>query len=114
VTVRPVPCDAVLIVGGSDGSLSGAVELTENTDVDSGDIVIQAVTGRSRARLVWDWYAKFFKLRSREAHTQDFRGKSLRLDTRPQHHISVDGELLARTQVKVRVAESAIEVVVPI
>lgn len=96
-----------------NGRFHGGVELTQATDVDSGDIVIQAVTGRNRARLAWDWYAKFFKLRSREANTQDFRGKSLKLDTRPHHNISIDGELLARTPVTVSVAERAIDVVVP-
>lgn len=96
-----------------NGRFHGGVELTENTDVDSGDIVIQAVTGRNRMRLAWDWYAKFFKLRSREASTQDFRGKSLKLDTRPHHTISIDGEPLARTPVTVSVAERAIEVVAP-
>lgn len=96
-----------------NGRFHGGVELTENTDVDSGDIVIQAVTGRNRVKLALDWYAKFFKLRSRDAHTQDFRGKSLKLDTRPHHSISIDGELLARTPVTVSVAARAIDVVVP-
>jgi len=96
-----------------NGRFHGGVELTETTDVDSGDIVIQAVTGRSLARLAWDWYAKFFKLRSRDDTTVEFRGKSLRLDTRPHHRISIDGEILARTPVTVAVAQKAIEVVVP-
>jgi YegS/Rv2252/BmrU family lipid kinase len=96
-----------------NGRFHGGVELTETTDVDSGDIVVQAVTGRSLARLAWDWYAKFFKLRSRDAHTVEFRGKELRLDTKPHHGISIDGETLARTPVTVRVAERAIDVVVP-
>jgi YegS/Rv2252/BmrU family lipid kinase len=96
-----------------NGRFHGGVELTETTDVDSGDIVIQAVTGRSLARLAWDWYAKFFKLRSRADSTVEFRGKSLRLDTRPHHRISIDGEILARTPVTVAVAQKAIEVVVP-
>jgi diacylglycerol kinase family enzyme len=96
-----------------NGRFHGGVELTQSTDVDSGDIVIQAVTGRSLGRLVWDWYAKFFKLSSREANTQEFRGKKLRLDTRPHHRISIDGEILARTPVTVEVASRAIEVVVP-
>lgn len=96
-----------------NGRFHGGVELTENTDVDSGDIVIQAVTGRSQWRLVWDWYAKFFKLSSRDATTEEFRGKTLMLDTRPHHRISIDGEILARTPVTVQVAQRAIEVVVP-
>ena len=96
-----------------NGRFHGGVELTESTDVDSGDIVVQAVTGRSRPRLVWDWYAKFFKLRSRDETTTEFRGQSLRIDTRPHHRISIDGEILARTPVTASVAQRAIEVVVP-
>jgi diacylglycerol kinase family enzyme len=96
-----------------NGRFHGGVELAETTDVDSGDIVIQAVTGRSLARLAWDWYAKFLKLSSRDASTTEFRGKKLLLDTRPHHRISIDGEILARTPVTVQIAQRAIEVVVP-
>ena len=97
-----------------NGRFHGGVELTETTDVDSGDIVIQAVTGRSMFRLAWDWYAKFFKLRSRDDTTVEFRGKSLRINTKPTHRISIDGEILARTPATVAVASRAIEVVVPL
>jgi len=96
-----------------NGRFHGGVELTESTDVDSGDIVIQAVTGRGMMRLAWDWYAKFFKLKSRDANTVEFRGKKLLLDTRPRQRISIDGEILARTPATIRVASRAIEVVVP-
>jgi YegS/Rv2252/BmrU family lipid kinase len=96
-----------------NGRFHGGIELTENTDVDSGDIVIQAVTGRSLVRLAWDWYAKFFKLKSRDANTVEFRGKKLLLNTIPRLRISIDGEILARTPVTVRVAQGAIEVVAP-
>lgn len=96
-----------------NGRFHGGVELTEKTDVDSGDIIIQAVTGRSLTRLVADWYAKFFRLRSRDAHTEDFRGTDFLLDTRPHHAISIDGEVLARTPVRVKVAAAAIDVVAP-
>lgn len=96
-----------------NGRFHGGVELADSTDVDSGDIVIQAVTGRRRWRLLLDWYAKALKLRSRNETTVEFRGKSLRLDTLPRQQISIDGELLAATPVTVRVAARAIEVVVP-
>jgi len=96
-----------------NGRFHGGVELNETTDVDSGDIVVQAVTGKSLARLAWDWYAKFFKLRSRDQSTVEFRGRSLRIETRPKHRISIDGEILARTPVTAAVARRAIEVVVP-
>ena len=96
-----------------NGAYHGGVELSDRADVDSGELVIQAVVGRSHARLAWDWYAKFFKLRDRDAHTKEFRGKSFRIETRPRQRISIDGEVLAATPAMAKVAAGAIDVAVP-
>lgn len=96
-----------------NGRFHGGVELTDDTDVDSGDIIIQVVTGRNRVSLILDWYAKFFRLRDVNAHTEDIRCREVLLDTRPRRYISIDGEVLARTPARVRVAAAAIEVVAP-
>ncbi|WP_313808850.1 diacylglycerol kinase family protein [Sphingobium sp.] len=96
-----------------NGPYHGGVELSDHADVDSGEIVVQAVVGRSHARLAWDWYAKFFKLRDRDAHTEEFRGKAFRIETIPPQRISIDGEVLAKTPVTVKVAAGAVDVAVP-
>ncbi|MET0249845.1 MAG: YegS/Rv2252/BmrU family lipid kinase [Sphingobium sp.] len=96
-----------------NGPFHGGVQLSDDANVDTGEIVIQAVVGRSHARLAWDWYGKFFRLRDRDAHTEEFRGKRFVLKTVPPQRISIDGEVLARTPVTIRVAERAIDVVVP-
>ena len=96
-----------------NGPYHGGVELSERADVDSGEIVVQAVVGRSHARLAWDWYAKFFKLRDRDAQTEEFRGQSFRIETQPRQRISVDGEVVARTPATVKIAAGAIDVAVP-
>lgn len=96
-----------------NGPYHGGVELSDHADVDTGEIVVQAVVGRSKPRLAWDWYAKFFKLRDRDAHTEEFHGKSFRIDTVPRQRISIDGEVLAKTPVTVKVAAGAVEVAVP-
>ncbi|MBB3981604.1 YegS/Rv2252/BmrU family lipid kinase [Sphingobium fontiphilum] len=95
-----------------NGRFHGGVELSETAEVDSGRIMIQAVTGRSLMRLCADWYAKFFKLRDRDAHTQEFVASAFRIDTRPRLRISIDGEVLTRTPADVRIAAAAIEVAV--
>ncbi|MDR7156050.1 YegS/Rv2252/BmrU family lipid kinase [Sphingobium xenophagum] len=97
-----------------NGPFHGGVELSDHADVDTGEIVIQAVVGRSHVRLAWDWYAKFFKLRDRDSHTQEFTGKSFTISTRPTQRISIDGEVLAKTPVTAKVAAGAIEVAVPV
>ena len=96
-----------------NGPYHGGVELSDRADVDSGEIVVQAVVGRSHARLAWDWYAKFFKLRDRDAQTEEFRGQSFRIETQPRQRISIDGEVVATTPATVKVAAGAIDVAVP-
>jgi len=97
----------------ANGTHHGGVELIESQEIDSGKIVIQAVTGRSIWGLAWSWLATILKLRSRHRTTREFRGTSILLDTRPHLKISIDGEVAAKTPVTVSVARHVIEVAVP-
>jgi diacylglycerol kinase family enzyme len=97
----------------ANGRHHGGVELIENAEVDSGEIVVQAVVGRRAITLLWDWFAKYWKLPARQRTTVEFHGRRLAIETRPRQRISIDGEVLARTPVVARVAERAVEVVVP-
>tara|TARA_R110000868_G_scaffold42710_4_gene144191 strand:- start:1517 stop:2401 length:885 start_codon:yes stop_codon:yes gene_type:complete len=96
-----------------NGPYHGGLELSDNAQIDSGKIVIQAVVGKSKFKLGWDWYAKAFKLRDRNANTREFTGVSFQLKTIPELEISIDGEVLATTPVQVRIAAKAIEVAFP-
>ncbi|HET9637972.1 MAG TPA: diacylglycerol kinase family protein [Allosphingosinicella sp.] len=97
----------------ANGGHHGGVELIESAEVDSGQIIVQAVVGRRASSLIWDWFAKYWKLPARHRTTREFHGAELRIETRPRQRISIDGEVLARTPVVARVAQCAIEVVVP-
>jgi YegS/Rv2252/BmrU family lipid kinase len=97
----------------ANGGHHGGVELIENAEVDSGEIVVQAVEGRSTLTLVWDWVAKSMKLPTRERTTREFHGRRIEISTRPRQRISIDGEVLARTPCVAQVAQCAIEVVAP-
>lgn len=96
-----------------NGRFHGGVEMSGDACVQSGEMLIQVVTGRNRWRLALDWYARLFRVRTHEKLVEEFRGRELKLDTRPRRRISIDGEVLARVPVTVRVAERAIDVVVP-
>jgi len=96
-----------------NGPYHGGVELSDTADVTSGEIVIQAVIGKSHLRLALDWYAKFFKLRDRHAHTREFRSKNFRIATKPRQKISIDGEVLARTPVVVKAAHNILQIASP-
>ncbi len=97
----------------ANGPRHGGVELVEDQKFDSGEIVVRAVTGKSVWRLGWSWFATVLKLRARHGTTREFRGKSLKLGTRPPLKISVDGEIAGKTPVTVSVIQKAIDVAAP-
>jgi YegS/Rv2252/BmrU family lipid kinase len=97
----------------ANGTHHGGVELVESADLQSGEIVVQAVTGKSLLHLAWSWFATIVKLRSRRQTVTEFRGKELRIEARPRQSISIDGELSAKTPVTVTVARAAVWVAAP-
>ncbi len=103
----------VLEVRVANGAYHGGAEMVEDATVDSGEIVVQVVEGRSRLRLVWSWFASVFKLRARTATLREFRGPSIRIATDRPMAVSIDGEILARTPFTASVARGVIEVAAP-
>ena len=98
----------------ANGAYHGGVEVVDDARVDSGEVVVQAVTGRAKHRLIRNWLAALLKNRRFKRDTVvDFHATRLRLVTDPPLPISIDGEVLGMTPATVEVAERAIEVVVP-
>ena len=97
----------------ANGRFHGGVELVENASLQSGEIVVQAVTGRSVWGLAWSWFATVFKLDARRQTVAEFHAKTLRISAQPRQKISIDGEMAARTPVTVSVAKAAIWVAAP-
>ena len=98
----------------ANGPYHGGTPLVDEAEVDSGEIVVQAVPGRTRRALIWSWFASMLRLRARKDTTREFRGKALRVSTEPPLPISIDGEVLARTPVTARIARAIIEVAAPL
>jgi YegS/Rv2252/BmrU family lipid kinase len=97
----------------ANGRYHGGVEVAEEADVESGDIVVQAVAGRRTFNLVLNWIATLLRLPARRQTVVSFRGPMLKIYTRPPLPVSIDGEVLTRTPAEARVAPCVIEVVVP-
>jgi YegS/Rv2252/BmrU family lipid kinase len=97
----------------ANGRFHGGLELIESADVESGDIVVQAVTGRSLFGLAASYAASAVKSSKRKATVREFRGKKLKLDTRPRQRVSIDGELGPETPIEVTGAPAAVKVVMP-
>ncbi|PTQ10276.1 diacylglycerol kinase [Sphingomonas oleivorans] len=96
----------------ANGRYHGGTELVE-AEVDSGQIVVQAVTGRARTRLALSWLLSLLHVRAARWTVREFRDRSLRIATDPPLPISIDGEVLAKTPVIARIARGVIEVAAP-
>ncbi len=97
----------------ANGRYHGGVELMEAAEIDGGDIVVEAVRGHFKRRLVVNWASNLLRLDARRDDIVVFRGKSIRIATDPPMPISIDGEVLAHTPVTAKVAAAVIEVMVP-
>lgn len=97
----------------ANGPYHGGIEVVEGASVDSGEIVVEAVSGHARTTLAGNWVRLLLGLPKKERQVRQFRGRRLRITTDPSLPISIDGEVLHHTPVTVEVAERAIEVVVP-
>lgn len=97
----------------SNGPYHGGTELVESAAVDSGEIVVQAVCGHVKRRLIVNWAASILRSDYRKEKVREFRGREIKLNTIPPLPISIDGEVLAHTPVTARIAPGIIEVMAP-
>ncbi|HET7709923.1 MAG TPA: YegS/Rv2252/BmrU family lipid kinase [Sphingomicrobium sp.] len=97
----------------ANGRFHGGMELIESADIESGEIVIQAVQGRSLFGLAKSYLASAIKHKRRQETVREFHGKKMKIDTRPRLRVSIDGELGPETPIAVTIAPSAVKVVAP-
>jgi YegS/Rv2252/BmrU family lipid kinase len=97
----------------ANGRFHGGLELIEKADVESGEIIVQAVRGRSLFRLGANYVASMLKLRRRGKAVREFHGRELVISTRPKMRVSIDGELGPETPFTASVAEAAVWIAAP-
>jgi YegS/Rv2252/BmrU family lipid kinase len=97
----------------ANGRFHGGVELIEDADVESGQILVQAVRGRSLIGLGWNYIASAAKLRSRRQIVRDYHGDKLEISTRPRMRVSIDGELGPETPFTASIAPAAVTIAAP-
>ena len=96
----------------ANGRFHGGAELVK-TRVDAGEIVIQAIDGKLRTKLLWSWGLSLIGPDQVRGTVREFRGREFRIETDPPLPISIDGEVSAKTPVAVRLARRAIRMAVP-
>jgi YegS/Rv2252/BmrU family lipid kinase len=97
----------------ANGGYFGGVELVEGAEVDSGEIIVQIVTGKSQRNLVSSWVSNMLKLRNRDQWQAEIRARDIRLATEPVMDVTVDGELTTQTPIHVSIVPNAVVVAAP-
>lgn len=97
----------------ANGRFHGGMELIESADLESGEIVVQAVQGRSLFNLAKSYAASALKHPRRRATVREFHGKMMRIDTRPRQKVSIDGEIGPEMPIEASVSPGAVKIVAP-
>ena len=97
----------------ANGRFHGGIELIENADLKSGEIVVQVVTGRSIAKLGWSYFASAVKLRSRHQTVREFVASEFTLSTKPKLKVSIDGEIGRETPLKISALPDGVTIAAP-
>jgi YegS/Rv2252/BmrU family lipid kinase len=98
----------------ANGRFHGGVELIESADLHSGEIVVQAVEGRSVAKLGVSYLASAIKHPKRHETVREFHAPRVRIDTKPRMRVSIDGELGPETPFEAWAVPQAIVVASPL
>lgn len=97
----------------ANGGFFGGVELVEGASFESGEIIVQVVTGKSSGNLAKSWLSNMLKLRNRDKWQAEIRARELRLETEPQMDVTIDGEIAARTPIHICVMPDAVVIAAP-
>ena len=97
----------------ANGRYHGGIELIENADLKSGEIVVQVVTGRSIAKLGWSYFASATKMKARHQTVREFVSNSFTLGTKPRMKVSIDGEIAAETPLEISALPDGVTIAAP-
>ena len=87
--------------------------IAREASVESGDLVVHVVKGRTAARLAKVWAQVYAGVPPSLDTITVLRGTKFRIETDPVHYVSIDGEAVAQTPIDVSVATQALRIMAP-
>jgi YegS/Rv2252/BmrU family lipid kinase len=92
----------------ANGEFQGGVRIADEASVESRDLVVQYIKGRSRTSVARFWSKAMLNLKGRLDDVEVLRAAEFALDCVPPQYVSIDGEPVTRTPIHVRVARQAL------
>ena len=97
----------------ASGGYHGGVLVAPEADPDDGNIVVKIVKGGSKWALARVWMRTAMRASSVPANIEILRAPGLAIETIPRQHVSIDGEVIAQTPIRVSVARNALLMIAP-
>jgi YegS/Rv2252/BmrU family lipid kinase len=96
----------------ANGPYQGGVLVADEAHPESHDLVIRIVKGGRKTNLLRIWMGSASRRRAADI-AKVVRASDLVIETDPPHYVSIDGEVVTRTPVRVSVARQALLLMVP-
>lgn len=97
----------------ASGGYHGGALLVCEADPDDGNIVVQILKGSSKWALAQAWTRMAMGAPLPPCDVEIIRAPELIIDTDPRQHVSIDGEVITETPIRVSVAREALLLMVP-
>ena len=99
----------------ANGAYQGGIRVTGEAGVESRDLVVQSITGRSRLSIARFWSRAVMGARNSvdDEDVHMIRSPELVIEAVPPQYVSIDGEPVTRTPIRAHVARQALLLMVP-
>lgn len=97
----------------ANGAYEGGVLIAREADVESGDLIVYVVKGRSLLHLSIVWAQLAVGLTPSPAHFATMRGTRFSVTTDPPHYVAIDGEAVTKTPIEVDVVRQGLCLMAP-
>lgn len=97
----------------ANGQYLGGVLAARSASPESRSVLVQVITGRSRWNLVRAWWAAATRRPLDPAIAEELTVTDALIETEPPQYVSIDGEVAARTPIRLTVAREALMLMVP-
>lgn len=109
---RPVETDAIDIRI-ANGPFQGGLRVMKEAKVDSGDLAIRVIKARSPWALARVWMGAGSGRTADPNLVETYRAREIEISAALPQDVSVDGEVVTRTPVRIRVDPGALRLLVP-
>lgn len=97
----------------ANGPFQGGLRVMKDLRVDSGDLAVRVITATSGWQLARVWLRSWMGRPDHPALVRTFRAREIEVSAAPGQHVSVDGEVVTRTPVRIGVVPAALRLMVP-